>query len=608
MGLFDKLKKKREMNQEKNSTSEAVNAVTETKPEISEPVKAVSEEKKSDFNITVDQNSPIYGIRKIYCAESGIAEMFDPLESIKPVIIKEKKKNSSDSGEKLEKELKKFIAVINKHCEALAVKIKNEKKAAENSGKKPEKTAVNAEPLLYITHNKTMLWAAVIPPLNGGKDINAETLSFRMDSLSIKHGIDKDVIEKIISEKQYLKIFLLAQGREAVHGKNGSIKNLFSENTNKINIKEDNNGNVNYKELNMIQSIHKGDTICEIIFPTEGINGIAVTGEIIQARDGKMPVIPAGKNTELTEDKTLLVAKIDGEVVYEDKKFHVRDLLTIENDVDNAVGNINFTGNVLIKGGVREGYSVSADGDIRIVGTVEGATVIAGGNLTLDRGMTGGSKGVIEVQGALKCRYLENCTVYAKKGIEAEQIIYSSLSTDENITVVGKKGTVTGGRLVVGGVIEAETIGADSNATKIKTEIVLGAIPHLIEEEKTLEHQLEECTNNLRKMTQDIKYIQSNLEKATAERKELLKKLLFQYQVDSAQKTKIEEKFEEVRQQIQSNTEKCGMKCDCLYPIVSLNVCGSVYNIERPLRECRVTRKDNNTYITSPDLEELIVF
>ena len=188
---------------------------------------------------------------------------------------------------------------------------------------------MNAEPLLYMTKNKVRLWAVIIPPFYGGEDISYDTLKFRMDSLAVKHGINSKLIDKIISDKLYFKIVQIAEGSEAVNGKSGTVKNLFSTAKKQVNIKEDNHGNVNYKELNMIQSIHKGDTICEITLPTAASDGMTVTGDTIKGREGRYPVVPAGKNTEFNEDKTLLLAKIDGELVFEENKFNVRNLLTI---------------------------------------------------------------------------------------------------------------------------------------------------------------------------------------------------------------------------------------------------------------------------------------
>lgn len=609
MGIFDKFKKKREITQETVTETE-----TQKKEEVTNEqseLEIINESHALNEETYIKENTSMHELWEIYRSEKGGSGSFEPLEFIEKIIADAKKaavESGSDSPNKTEAELIKFIRDIQKHCDSLATRIKNEKLADEKENEKAEPCKpVNAEPMLYMTKNKVRLWAVIIPPFFGGEDISYDTLKFRMDSLSVKHGINSKLIDKIISDKLYFKIVQIAEGSEAVNGKSGTVKNLFSTAKKQVNIKEDNHGNVNYKELNMIQSIHKGDTICEITLPTAASDGMTVTGDTINGREGRYPVVPAGKNTEFNEDKTLLLAKIDGELVFEDNKFNVRNLLTIDHDVDNSVGNIDFVGDVLIKGDVREGYTVRADGDVKIVGTVEGATVIAGGDLVIDRGMTGGNKGVIEVQGSLKCKYLENCCVYAKEGIEADQIMYSTLSTDENIIVKGKKGSVTGGKLVAGKTIEAVTIGTPAN-TNLKTEIVLGVVPHMVEKLKELEQQFEETENKLHKTAQDVKYIQGNMEKITLERKELLKKLIFQYQIDDMQYKKLEKEIAELKEMIQNNTEKCGLKCDKVFPIMNINVCGSTYILDMELKECRISRKGEKTFISSPMLGEMITF
>lgn len=600
MSLFDRFKKKKE--------NDVRQTPVENKVEKKEAAPEKKKEKKQTITIQT-KNTPMHDLWNIYQKEAKREDTFGPLEYIERTIAETMydSEDSSDKVDGLDMELNKFVRDIQKNCEKKLQTMKQEKKNAEKSGAEVNFTPVNAEPLLYMTKNKVRLWAVIIPPLNGGEHIDMNALKFKMDSMGIKHGVDDSLVYNFVGEKMYMKIVQIAVGKEPVNGKSGSYKNLFSTDRNKINIKEDNHGNVNYKELNMIQSIHKGDVICEITHPTQAVDGVAVTGETLKGRDGKLPTIPAGRNTEYNEDKTLLIAKIDGEVVYEGGKFNVVNLLTIKEDVDNAVGNIDFTGDILIKGDVREGYTVKAEGDIHIVGTVEGATIIAGGNLIIDRGMTGGNKGKIDVQGTLKCRYLENCTVYAKEGIEVDQVIYSNLSTDQSIIFKGKKGSVTGGKLLAGHTIEAKTIGTFAN-TNLKTEITLGVVPHLAQREKDLVLQHQELVKRLTKMTQDIKYIQSNKSKVTEERKELLKKLLFQYQIDEVQKTKLEEELENVREEIQHNTEKCGLKSDKVYPIMILNVCGSMHTLDMELTNCQVSRKDEKTYIQSPALTELIVF
>lgn len=600
MGIFDVFKKKKTAVETVSSKS----AETNTKKEAADS--------QPDFiamsaNSYIGNDTTVYEIWKIFQNESGNSDEYKPLEYIAPVMEEaDSQPVSTNKNDRLGTELTSFLHIIQRHCDALNAKLKTERAMAKKDPSH-QVSPVNAEPILYVTKNKLRLWLIIIPPLGGGDEITADALKFRMDSMSIKYGIDDKMLQKVSSDKMYMKIVQLAVGKAAVHGVNGTCKNLFSKVSNRVNIKEDAHGNVNYKELNMIQSIHKGDVICEITLPTEASDGITVTGETIVGREGKYPNVPAGKNTEFNADKTLLTAKIDGEVLFEDNKFCVKNLLTIESDVDNAVGNINFTGDVLIKGDVREGYTVKADGDVHITGTIECATIVVGGNLQIDRGMNGGGKGTMEIQGSLKCRYLENCHVYAKEGVEVDQVMYSVIATDKNIIVKGKKGSVTGGSLIAGGIIEAETIGARSNPT-LKTEIQLGVVPHLIEREKELKKELEELQGNLMKMTQDITYINTNIKQANEERKDLLKNLISQYQIDGQKNKQLEAELNSVSEKIQENTENCGLKCSFINPIINLHVCGLSYVIDREITDCKIVRRNNKTYVMGSNLENMITF
>ena len=613
MNLFKKFRKNRELSENTESLSDNSNL---KQSDSNLKVKTAVNEKSNNIytlnsKLIVKTKTPAFDLWNAYHSSCGLPEDFKPLEYIEQTIIKAKEQKGIEEEfnvlDRNEVELQKFIHEIQKRSEEILKGIKDEKTIAENSGNKMDISPVNAEPMIYMTRDKLRLWIYVIGPLYGGSDITQELIKFKLEDMNVRYGVTEALVKKIAERKIYFKIIEIAKGKETINGKDGSVKSLYSTTRNKVNIKEDTQGNVNYKELNMIQSIHKGDTICNITLPTPAVNGISVTGEPIKGKDGKLPNIPAGKNTLISEDKTKLLADIDGEVVYEGNKFNVKNLLTINHDVDNSIGNINFTGDVFIKGDVREGYSVRAEGDVTILGTIEGATVITGGDLTIERGMTGGNKGIIETQGKLKCRYLENCRVYAKGGIEAEQIMYSILSTDDSIVIKGRKGSVTGGKLIAGRSVEAVAIGSPFNSN-LKTEIVLGAVPELIEEEKHIKAQLDDTLENIFRVTQDINYIESNIKNANNERKELLNNLKFQNQILNMQKVKLEGTLENIKQKIKSKTEMCSLRCNNIYPIMNLNVCGSFYTLDMELKECRIARKDDKTYIMSTNLKEAIVF
>ena len=70
---------------------------------------------------------------------------------------------------------------------------------------------------------------------------------------------------------------------------------------------------------------------------------------------------------------------IDGHISFDKGAFHIQNLLTIPGDVDISAGNINFAGDVMIKGKVREGFLIKSDGNITIRGNVEAGAIIKAG-------------------------------------------------------------------------------------------------------------------------------------------------------------------------------------------------------------------------------------
>lgn len=478
---------------------------------------------------------------------------------------------------------------------------------AVNNGKKSaEGKAIDAKIIHGVSNDKIHAWVFAIPPYNGGKDITDDAINETLKKNNIIFNVDKDLINNICKNKQYFKIFEIARGIDVVHGRDGYVQDYFSR-KNTIDIKEDAYGNINYKELNIVKNIHANDVICDIFYASEGVDGKRVDGKVITAKKGKNPKIPKGKNTSLSEDKKHLIADKDGEILFKDNAFYINELLTIEHDVDNASGNINFAGDVFIKGDVREGFSVKAEGNVTIMGTVEGATVISAGDVIIKRGMTGGGKGVIKAEGMLKCIYLENCSAYAKGNIEVDQVMYSEVSSDNTITISGKKGSVTGGRIIAGKGITANVIGAANNPC-LKTEVVLGCTPNMLKKKIDTEKSLKNINEQIFKINQNINYIESNIDRVTDERREMLSQMKIRIKFILLQKENLSKTLEKLTNEIEENTRNISMKCKELNPIVEIKIGESSYTLNRQLNLCHVYRKNEVSVLSSESLVENIVF
>lgn len=483
----------------------------------------------------------------------------------------------------------------------------DEMKYACEKDRKPQlKKPFDSQLVLHVSRDKLHVWLTVIPPLNGGSEIDEDAVKKLLSDNSVTSGINETLISAICQKKKYMQIFEIARGTEAVNGKDGYIVERY-ERQNSIKIREDENGNLNYKELNNVKSIHANDIICDIVYPVEGIDGLRVDGKIIAARQGKKPKIPQGRNISFSEDKTQLISDKDGELVFKDGVFLVNELLTIDHDVDNASGNIDFTGDVLIKGDVREGFSVKAEGNITIKGTAEGATIVSASNVIIERGMTGGGKGVIRASGDIRCKFLENCTASARGDIYADQVMYSELSSGGSLYIAGKKGSVTGGKLIAGKAINANVIGAANNSC-LKTDIEIGCTPQMIKRRQNINFSLKGVTDKLFKTNQDINYIESNIDKMPKDRIQKLEQLKIQSKFMTLQKETLEKNLEELSAEIEETIKSCDLKCKTLNPIINFSVGESTYVLNKPLQDCHLYMKENVVVLSSMSLAENIEF
>jgi uncharacterized protein (DUF342 family) len=214
-------------------------------------------------------------------------------------------------------------------------------------------------------------------------------------------------------------------------------------------------GRVDYRELNLIESVEKGRILCSLLPPMPGKAGKTVTGQDIPALDGKPAVLPKGRNVEVSEDGQSLYAVIDGQVCYAEGKVNVFSVYEVRGDVDTTTGNISFLGNVVVKGNVLSGFSIEASGNVEIWGVVEGATIEAGGDIILKRGMQGMGKGYLKSGGDIIAKYIEYSTIEAKNEIKAEAIMHSKIKCGNKLELSGKKGLLVGGVAKVGKLISA---------------------------------------------------------------------------------------------------------------------------------------------------------
>lgn len=364
-----------------------------------------------------------------------------------------------------------------------------------------------AQAYLYITKDRMAAWFYVIPPFNDGPDITEEDLKTVLNQEHVSTGILDESLKSIIENKVYGQTVLVAKGILARNGIDGSIKDHFKRDL-KLEFKEDENGSVDYKKLNNIQSVREGEVISSITLAVPGENGMTITGQsypcTIRGTDVSVPV---GRNTTLTEDRTLLLSQKTGHVTFVNGKFQVDPILQINGNIDNSTGNLNYDGDILITGDVRNGFSVKATGRIDIRGSVEGAQITAQGSITIASGMSGNGRGTLTSDSDVKCRYLEHCTVTAKGNVYAESIINSKIESGQDIIVTSGMGVIIGGTILASNSINARIIG--SKVRRLVTELIIANVPKNVEESARLTRELEQLHHNMSEVRKNITYLET---------------------------------------------------------------------------------------------------
>src|SRR5699024_1851320 len=106
---------------------------------------------------------------------------------------------------------------------------------------------------------------------------------------------------------------------------------------------------------------------------------------------------------------------------------HVHNVYEVHEDISLKVGNIDFLGNVVIRGDVPTGFTVKATGDVKVFGIVEAATIEVGGSIYISEGMAGLKTGTLIAKEDVYIGYINQGNVEAQNNIYVDNSILHSI-------------------------------------------------------------------------------------------------------------------------------------------------------------------------------------
>lgn len=424
-------------------------------------------------------------------------------------------------------------------------------------------------------------------PIPAELELSEDFINQLLQKNNIVFGIDYNRIKEVINNRDCSIFERVALGKPSVNGKDGYLTYNFELNpTIKPQLLED--GSVDFHNLNIIQNVEKDSILVTYTPPTDGEDGCTITGATIPAKKGKAVILPKGKNVKLSEDGLNLLAEIDGNVEFVNNKVCISDTLTINQNIDVATGNIYFKGDIIIMGNVLTGFSVTSTGSISVEGFVEAATLRADGDIVLKNGIQGSGKGKLVANGNIVTKFIEMAEVYAKGKISTDAIMNSTVESELDIVVSGRRGFIIGGITRALNRIQAEGLG---NTAEIPTIIEVGFTDQSVKKMAILNKDIERLSKELEEINEDMNSFTTSKNKIDLMREKIAK---------SAEYTSAVKEYK----RLSELKEKVGVpKLDVRKTInagCSIFIKSDVYRVKSTMKSTTFVFSDLNRIVTLP--------
>ncbi|MEA2063654.1 MAG: FapA family protein [Gemmatimonadota bacterium] len=454
---------------------------------------------------------------------------------------------------------------------------------------------------LEVSGNEYEAYVKVAKPLDEG-DFSSSDLEKFLEGKGIVFGVLDKEIENLFREEKFGERVLIARGKAVEDETDGDTRYYFDT---ELKPRIDEDGQVNFWETNLIQSVKKGDKLVEVTLPGEGVAGRTVSGREIPPKKGVKPSLPVGKNAQPDpENPDVLVSEINGNVRLKGNIVEVDPTVVIKGDLDFSTGNIDCEGSVIIGGDVRSGFRIKTVGDLEVNGVVEDAVIEAGGDVLLKTGFVGKGEGELIALGEVTLTFCENQSIVCDGDLSiSEYLMHSTVRTSGRLVVTGKKGIIVGGEACAAEGVEANVIG---NQNQTPTSIVTGQDKKTLDEISEKRAALEEHLDHIKRINNALSKISRRqlIKKALPADKQSLGEQLNQVKDEKTEVAKaLIDEIEELDSRIGELKKALVKVYDVVYPGTSITISDRQLTVEQPLK-C-VYFKYAEEEVTAADLEEL---
>ncbi|BBD09010.1 FapA family protein [Desulfovibrio ferrophilus] len=351
------------------------------------------------------------------------------------------------------------------------------------------------KPLFKIASNRLKISGTIYPQTFQGTPISVDMVKRDLWSMGVRTLAEAPLAKAISKAERTGESqdgVTVAKGKAPIHGEDGRFELAFIGAQEAM--AEDDSHVVDPRERSKFEPIKEGTLIGRLIPPREGHFGRDVFGEDLVPRKGRPAEVYAGENVDVTADGVEFSSAIAGMITWDKNRVSVLEMVHITGDISYASGNLRLeNGSVLIDGSIRDGFKVTAPGDIFAGMAIESAHVSAGANIGVKGGIVMKGEGKVRAKGDVSCNFAENALIEADGDINVAHNLSTSVVTAKGRVVCIKgKGIILGGVTEAGKGVVANEIGSDlgvKTMIRLDVGIEIGGIDKLIAERKTLREQ-----------------------------------------------------------------------------------------------------------------------
>lgn len=355
-----------------------------------------------------------------------------------------------------------------------------------------------------IDEDEMAAHADLYPASETGKPLHPYFVHSVLNQRGVAVGVDDEALKEAIlrcnTDRQAQYDVLVARGTKPTPEVPEHLKLTVSAEPDAVT--EDESGRIDHRERSPFRFVEEGQLLAEHVPARPGQFGTTVTGKQLPYSKASVPVLKPGKNTTSADGG--VVAAISGRFGISQNTLYVEQVLEVKGDVDYGTGNIDFPGDVIVHGVVRDDFTIKCGGSLLCMQALDASDIYSQGNVSVRGGIIGKAESAVKAGGTVAAKFVQNCYIDAGADVRVNTEIRNSIVNANGAINLGsssRHGTILGSKLHAQKGVSVGQLGSPSGAA---CEVVCGVDFQVLQKIEWIREKNTELALQLRKVREHI--------------------------------------------------------------------------------------------------------